>query len=287
MNMDPKTWVIVGASRGIGLELVKQLLEAGHQVVAVVRDVTAAPKLFHLITSQKAQDRCIVEQCDISSDEGITAFIHDIRDHTNKGMKLGNVILNAGVLKYPNRATEISFSDFAVHLHTNTIGPIICAQKLLSLQSDSPPQKIVFISSDSGSATHFLDFEDGFGAYAASKCALNQMLRHMAAELRRSSDQKKREITILALHPGEVETDMAEIELNWEVKGSISPSESVTGMLKVIEEKGKDDTGTFWCWDGRVRTFILNMTPKANDGRTEPSMVNTDNMLVGECFPPG
>ncbi len=48
-------------------------------------------------------------------------------------------------------------------------------------------------------------------------------------------------------------SDMADIELGWEVKGSISPSESVSAMLKVIAEKGEDDTGTFWCWDGRVR----------------------------------
>nr|ODN78203.1 hypothetical protein L203_06125 [Cryptococcus depauperatus CBS 7841] len=237
--MDSKTWVIVGASRGIGLEFVKQLLEAGQQVVAAVRNVSAAPKLFDLIASQKAEDKCIVEQCDVSSDESITNFIRKIKDATSKGMKLGNAVLNAGMIKYPNRATEVSFADFALHLHTNTIGPIICAQKLLNLSLDTPPPKIVFIY-----------FEDGFGAYAASKSALNQMSRHMAAELRRS-DEKKRETVILALHPGEVKTDMADMELGWEVKGSISPSESVSAMLKVIAEKGEGDTGTFWCWDGR------------------------------------
>jgi hypothetical protein len=43
---------------------------------------------------------------------------------------------------------------------------------------------------------------------------------------------------------------MANIDLSWEVKGSIQADESVTGMLKVIEEK--NETGSFWCWDGRV-----------------------------------
>lgn len=122
-----------------------------------------------------------------------------------KGLTLGNVVLNAGILQYPNRATELSFANFALHLHTNTIGPIICAQKLLNLDPESPPPKIIFISSDSGSTSQFLDFEDGFGAYGASKCALNQMLRHMAAELGRSKE-KKHDTIILALHPGEVET---------------------------------------------------------------------------------
>lgn len=50
---------------------------------------------------------------------------------------------------------------------------------------------------------------------------------------------------------------MANIQLNWEVKGSISPQESVYGMLKVIAEKSIDDTGTFWCWDGRVSNLAL------------------------------
>jgi NAD(P)-dependent dehydrogenase (short-subunit alcohol dehydrogenase family) len=73
--MHGTTWVIVGASRGIGLEFVKQLLEAGEQVVAAVRDVSAAPKLLDLIASQNFQDKCVVEQCDISNDESITVSL--------------------------------------------------------------------------------------------------------------------------------------------------------------------------------------------------------------------
>ncbi|KAK6837846.1 hypothetical protein PG987_006127 [Apiospora arundinis] len=181
-------------------------------------------------------------------------FVHRIDQRMRNGMKLGNVILNAGVLKYPNRATEVSFLDFALHSHTNTIGPIVCAQKLLNLSHDFPPSKVVFISSDSGSTTRFLDFEDGFGAYASSKSALNQMVRHMAAELGRSSLKRKNTV-LLVMHPGEVETDMANVNLSWDVKGSISPQESVSGMLKVIADKSVDDSGTFWCWDGRMHPW--------------------------------
>lgn len=46
---------------------------------------------------------------------------------------------------------------------------------------------------------------------------------------------------------------MANIEVEWEVEGIIGPEESVTKMLKVIDEKDKSQSGTFWCWDGRVR----------------------------------
>lgn len=98
-----------------------------------------------------------------------------------------------------------SFGDFALHLHTNTIGPIIVAQKLLNISSADPPSKVVFISSDSGSTADFRAHEDGFGAYGASKAALNQMLRHMAAELKRKGG-KWQDVCILAMHPGEVQT---------------------------------------------------------------------------------
>ncbi len=110
-----------------------------------------------------------------------------------------------------------SFANFEEHLRTNTVGPIIVAQKLL--QISIPIGTIIFMSSDSGSTAEFRAFEDGYGeqsfewlhvlnchhrfaAYAASKAALNQMLRHMAVELQR----KKTRTSILAMHPGEVAT---------------------------------------------------------------------------------
>lgn len=45
---------------------------------------------------------------------------------------------------------------------------------------------------------------------------------------------------------------MANIDLDWDVAGIIQADESVRGMLQVIDAKGKADSGTFWCWDGRV-----------------------------------
>jgi NAD(P)-dependent dehydrogenase (short-subunit alcohol dehydrogenase family) len=93
-----------------------------------------------------------------------------------------------------------SFDEFAFHLHTNTIGPIITAQKLL--QTNIPIGTIVFMSSDSGSQGNFREMEDGFAAYAASKSALNMAMRHMAAELKRKDD----DTILIAMHPGEVQT---------------------------------------------------------------------------------
>lgn len=74
------------------------------------------------------------------------------------------------------------------------------------------------------------------------------MLRHMAAELKRKGSKT----TILALHPGEVKTDMANVDLGWEVEGQMTPTESVSACLKVIETKSLNDSDTFWTWENEV-----------------------------------
>lgn len=65
------TWVIVGASRGIGLEFVKQLLALGHQVVAAVRDPATANQLWQIAGSQTRPGSCLIEQCDVAKKESI------------------------------------------------------------------------------------------------------------------------------------------------------------------------------------------------------------------------
>ncbi|KAL3451202.1 hypothetical protein BJX65DRAFT_304607 [Aspergillus insuetus] len=245
-----KAWIVVGASRGIGLEFVRQLAGSGERVIAAVRNLANAEQLFKV--AAKYKELITVEECDVASERTIEAFASKIQAAVQDGLEVGNVILNAGINHYPNRATEIYTKP------PKTPSPLTLS-KLLSLSlnqslnqnpssaPDSSPEKLIFISSDSGSATLFRGHEDGFAAYAASKAALNQMLRHMAEEIRRKGGRS----VVLAMHPGEVETDMANVPLGWEVEGVIQPKESVEGMLRVIAEKGEEDSGTFWCWDGR------------------------------------
>ena len=64
------TWVIVGASRGIGLEFVKQLLARGDQVIATVRDPAKASALWSLAGSGD-QGACHLLECDVASETSI------------------------------------------------------------------------------------------------------------------------------------------------------------------------------------------------------------------------
>lgn len=305
----PKTWLIVGASRGIGLEFVKQLLAFGHTIIATARTSPVpsvgseqTSKLWSLTSGANGHNLTILE-CDVSREDSIKSFTEEVRKLGGKGAVLERgvidvVVLNAGVLEYPNRISELSFSLFSSlstiltthrsfqkfqhHINTNTIGPLIAASSLLALSAPSQTstslttaieiRTLVFISSDSGSAARFRAHEDGFGAYSVSKAALNQGLRHFAVEIgRQAKSEGKKASTVLAIHPGEVATDMASnVTLDWEVEGVITPKESIECMLKVIGEKGwggVDEAGkvsrtsggreggevgaTFWDWEGR------------------------------------
>lgn len=71
------TWVVVGASRGIGLELVRQLLDGGKSVIAGVRNPPGAKGLSQLISQQSHPEHCMVEQCDVTDEGSINvSFIY-------------------------------------------------------------------------------------------------------------------------------------------------------------------------------------------------------------------
>ncbi|KAK4690681.1 hypothetical protein P7C71_g6164, partial [Lecanoromycetidae sp. Uapishka_2] len=273
------TWVIVGASRGIGLEFVRQLVDQGEYVYATVRDIAKASVLWSL-AGAAPRANCQLLEVDVSSETSIVRFVKDIVASKNIH-RIDSLVICAGILEYPNRANDLyvypvffvefwlcvlspfsSFEAYSKHLTTNAVGPIITAQKLIKTRI--PIGTITFMSSDSGSMTNFREFEDGFAAYASSKAALNSMIRHMAEELKR----EKIYTTVLAIHPGEVQTyailqkhspfvmlttssDMANISVGWEVEGIISAEESVTGMLRVIKSKNFAETGSFWTWEGK------------------------------------
>jgi NAD(P)-dependent dehydrogenase (short-subunit alcohol dehydrogenase family) len=92
------------------------------------------------------------------------------------------------------------------------------------------------VTSQKGSLTG--NSSGGYYGYRASKSALNMFSKSLSVDL------KERGISVLLLHPGYVKTDMTHH------KGDIEVNESVKGMIKIVEEKGLESTGTFWHTDG-------------------------------------
>lgn len=70
MSGVPKTWLIVGASRGIGHEFVRQLVDGGQNVLATVRDANAVTA--RQVWSGADDNRVKLFSCDMLSDQSIT-----------------------------------------------------------------------------------------------------------------------------------------------------------------------------------------------------------------------
>lgn len=72
--MSPATWIIVGATRGIGLEIVRQLIHRGERVIATVRNTSKASQLWTLSAGAAAPrlgSWCRLLECDVTVDESI------------------------------------------------------------------------------------------------------------------------------------------------------------------------------------------------------------------------
>ena len=209
----PKTALIIGASRGLGLGLVKQLLQDGWDVTATVRDPSKADAL-------KAVGPVKIEKLDMDDQQAVIALSQRLKDRT-----FDLLFVNAGVKgpanQEPGRAT---LAEVGQLFFTNAVAPINLAQRFVGqIRKDSGV--LAFMSSVLGSVT----IPDGsdLALYKASKAALNSMTNSVITQL---GDQK---LTVLSLHPGWVKTDMggenAHIDVDTRVRGLVDQVNAYTG----------------------------------------------------------
>lgn len=229
--------LITGASRGLGLEFTRRYLERGERVFATCRRPESARALRALGAAHG--DRLSVVPLDVSDAESIRAS-HRAVSRETEGLDL--LINNAGM--YSTRGSEdpserlgrLRFDDALLLLRANAVGPLMVAQQFLDLLEAGRSPRIVSISSEYGSVSENTGFPY---YYAASKAALNMLMRSLAAEA------KRHRITTVLLDPGWVSTDMGGPE------APVTPAQSVAGMIGVIDGLTARHNGRFFTREGR------------------------------------
>ncbi len=210
-------YLITGANRGIGLEFTKQLLQRGSTVIACCRNPERADELNALRVNE---DRLILFKLEMTDENAIRTLPSFLQE---RGITLNVLILNAGIAEPDEKIGNITQQQLLHVLNTNTVGPLLVIQALAEqFDTSKAPTKIICISSDLGSISRASDLVFGL-SYGVSKAALNMGVKKLSGEL------LKRGITINAMHPGWVKTDMG---------GSGAPlttTQSVGAMLKVID----------------------------------------------------
>ena len=217
-----KSVVVTGANRGIGLELVKKLLDSGFRVYATHRSEMGG------LTSINNQNLSI-HQMDVRDPAAIEELSNSIDG------KIDLLINNAGVADGRWQSiSEIDMQHALDVIEINSIAPVLVTQKLLNQMSDD--STIVMMSSLMGSISDCMSGRSY--AYRASKTALNMFSIAMKNEL------ESQGISILIMHPGWVETDMGGPH------APLSVEESVSGIMQRIEEQTLDMTGRYVQFDG-------------------------------------
>ncbi|TBU27948.1 NAD(P)-binding protein [Dichomitus squalens] len=225
------TWFITGTSRGIGLELTKQLLQSPHNVVvAACRNPGKADSLQSLTTS--AGGRLYIVRLDVTD----TQTIKDAAQETAKivGEKGIDYLINNAGIGIGDTAFTMDIDDLTKTLQTNLVGPAYTSQAFISLVEKSKKKTIVNISSTLGSIGR--DFGPQYASYAVTKASLNMLTYKQAKE--------RPDLTVLSICPGHLQTDMGG------ENAALPVSVGVAGVLKVVTSLTPKDSGSFMNFRG-------------------------------------
>jgi NAD(P)-dependent dehydrogenase (short-subunit alcohol dehydrogenase family) len=220
--MTKKIALVTGATRGIGLETVRQLAQQDVHVILAARDGKKGAQAALDLKGEGLDVEAL--PLDVTSTASIAAAVHEVE---RKHGHLDILINNAGVMTDDGKKkpSEQSLDTWRKTFDTNVFGLIAVTQAFLPLLKNSAAGRIVNVSSLLGSVTLHADssspiYDFKVPAYNVSKSAVNAWTVQLAYELRDT------QIKVNAIHPGHVKTDMG---------GEQAPMEIADGAKTSVE----------------------------------------------------
>lgn len=195
MDNTQRIAIVTGANRGIGLEVVRQLAQAGITVILGARDLDKGKIAANQLSSEGLE--VLPRQLDVTTQESIT----QLADWTEQEFgRLDVLVNNAGILYDTwQKPSTADLTTVQTAINTNTFGPWRMCKAFVPLLRHSQHGRIVNVSSGAGSIA---SMGDTTPAYSVSKAALNALTRTLAAELKSAG------ILVNAVCPGWVATEM-------------------------------------------------------------------------------
>lgn len=223
------TVLITGANRGIGLEHVRQYAQKGARVHACCRDPEGADELKSLAESSGGS--VTIHRFDQSEPQDAARLAGEIDG------PIDILLNNAGISgDRKNQVFGAAADTMNEVFDVNVTGPLRLSEALAGHVAKSDRKIIAMQSSQMGSIED--NGSGGVYAYRASKAALNMVVRSMAQDL------ADKGISVIAFHPGWVQTDMGG------PNAKISAEESVEGEQMVLDNLTIDRSGEFIRYSG-------------------------------------
>jgi NAD(P)-dependent dehydrogenase (short-subunit alcohol dehydrogenase family) len=157
MSDSTNVWFITGAARGMGVDLAKAALDAGHAVVATARDAA------RVTAALGEHDRLLAVSLDITDAEAAGAAVEAALERFGR---IDVLVNNAGNFT-AGYFEEISDAQLRAQMETNFFGPLNVTRAVLPVLRDQRSGKVVTFSSVAG-----IVGQEFVVAYAASKFAL-------------------------------------------------------------------------------------------------------------------
>ena len=212
--------LVLGASRGIGLEFVRQYRAAGDRVVATARNAEGIARIEGL--GARALRLDVADPASIS---GLAWALHG--DKFDVALYVAGVYSTAGAREPPSQ------QDFDVVMRTNVLGAMQAIPQVAPMV-EAAGGRFVFITSG---MAHIAGTSSSYGwLYRASKAALNMAVRAASHDYPRA--------ILVAMSPGWVKTDMGG------PGAPLTAEQSVASMRGAIARLAPGDSGAFLDHDG-------------------------------------
>ena len=214
--------LIIGASRGIGFEFVRQYRAAGARITATARDEAALERL------REHGARAL--KLDVADPASVSGLAWQI-----DGDRFDVVVINAGVFGPRTSGLEApTAADFDAVMHTNVLGPMRLLPQVA--EALAPGARVAVMSSQMGAIAGRSN--PASWLYRASKAAVNSVMKDAALALAGKA-------IVISFHPGWVRTDMGG------AGADIDAATSIAGMRTVLASVKPSDTGSFFNYDGQ------------------------------------
>eukprot|EP00956_Cyclotella_meneghiniana_P032318 scaffold88214_cov64-Cyclotella_meneghiniana.AAC.1 len=241
-DLSGKRVLVTGGARGLGFEIVKELVAIGATAIVVCR--SSNPEVEKMVGKWN-----VYSGVDVQDDEAVKKVAKRIK---GDGGALDVVINNAGYFYGPcEKVTDdsLNFEEQLKQIDICALGPLRVNNALIQNKALADGAKLVTITSQAGSvewrATQNKDNGGDYGHHM-SRAACN-----MAAVLL-SEEVKSMGYSVLLLHPGFNRTEMTKkYEHIWDIEGAVEPSQGAKRVLYEVIRNGMETTGAFInCEDG-------------------------------------
>ena len=236
------TALIVGASQGIGLEFVRQLLQTDRvdRVYATYRNPQS-----ELLAIAEPRLRCL--PLDITEEAQIATVMKEIQTETAALHYIINCVgvLHQGAMQPEKSLRQLNAEQLLHYFQVNSIGAVLLAKHMQPLLKHRDRAILATISAKIGSIGD--NYSGGWYGYRASKAALNMFMRTTAIEYKRTCPRA----IVVTLHPGTTDTQLSRpFQRNVPPEKLFPVDRTVQQLLTVLERLQESDSGEFFSWDG-------------------------------------